>query len=270
MEDGRSEAELGHCTLIAFSRALTNYSQRGVVDEDGGVLLCASGSWIPVVGNCAFRIDPSVPAADLVGRADAYFATVGRGYGIKARDTGEDKDLEEASVASGLAAFGDGAPQMLCRGPLPDPPTVEGVAMRPVEDVVGLAAFVDVNAAAYATYGMPPETLVDLFDAPEAVLGDPSVHCVVAWRGAEPLATALVYESDGAASVQWVGTVPAARGAGLGALVTAEVTNLAFARGASSVTLQASSMGEPVYRGLGYETIYRYVDYVRWSAPTPR
>ena len=41
-------------------------------------------------------------------------------------------------------------------------------------------------------------------------------------------------------------------------------TNLAFEHGASSCTLQASPMGEPIYLRLGYETIYRYEEYVRW------
>ena len=78
----------------------------------------------------------------------------------------------------------------------------------------------------------------------------------------------MTYESDGVASLQWVGTVPAARGAGLGALVTVAATNLAFEHGASSCTLQASPMGESVYRRLGYETIYHYAEYVRWpTAP---
>jgi hypothetical protein len=61
--------------------------------------------------------------------------------------------------------------------------------------------------------------------------------------------------------------VPAARGAGLGALVTVAVTNLAFARGAASCSLQASPMGASVYQRLGYETAYHYEEYVRWPKP---
>ena len=55
---------------------------------------------------------------------------------------------------------------------------------------------------------------------------------VIAARGSTPVATAMIYESDGVASVQWVGTIPAARKSGLGALVTTVVTNLAFERDA--------------------------------------
>jgi GNAT superfamily N-acetyltransferase len=109
--------------------------------------------------------------------------------------------------------------------------------------------------------------LADLFDEPEALLDDPAAHLVVARRGAEPIATAMVYESHGVAGVQWVGTVPSARALGLGTLVTTYVTNLAFDRGASSVNLQASPMGESVYLRLGFETIFYYRDYVRWAQP---
>ena len=120
---------------------------------------------------------------------------------------------------------------------------------------------------AYATYGLPPETMAELCDRPVALVDDPAAHLVLARRGPEPIATAMVYESDGVAGVQWVGTVPDARTRGLGALVTTWVTNLAFDRGASSVNLQASPMGEPVYLRLGYETIYHYREYVRWARP---
>ncbi len=80
----------------------------------------------------------------------------------------------------------------------------------------------------------------------------------------------MTFESDGVASLQWVGTVPAARGAGLGAYVTTLATNLAFDRGASSCSLQASPMGAPIYRDLRYETIWHYAEYVRWPRPPGR
>jgi GNAT superfamily N-acetyltransferase len=156
---------------------------------------------------------------------------------------------------------------MLCRRRLPEVAPPEGIQLSRVDDEAGVRDFVDVNGQAYATYGMPPEALADLFETPGALLDDPATHIVLARRGAEALATAMVYESDGVAGVQWVGTVPAARSLGLGALVTTWVTNLAFDRGAAWVNLQASPMGEPVYLRLGYETIFRYREYVRWGRP---
>ena len=85
--------------------------------------------------------------------------------------------------------------------------------MRVVDDEAGVRDFISVNAEAYATYGMPAEVLADVFDEPAAVLADPAASIVVARRDDQPVATAMVYESDGVASLQWVGTVPAARAA---------------------------------------------------------
>jgi hypothetical protein len=70
--------------------------------------------------------------------------------------------------------------------------------------------------------------------------------------------------ADGVGCLQWVGTRTDAQHLRLGQLVTVWATNAAFEMGASSCTLQASPMGEPLYARLGYETIYHYRDYVRW------
>jgi GNAT superfamily N-acetyltransferase len=265
-----SEAQLGHRTLIAFNRALTHWSSRGALLESGGAVLCASGTWIPVVANGAFRSDDGLDASALVAAADAFFSGLKRGFTVKVRDSGEDDDLRVACLEGGLELFGDPVPEMVCRAPLPDAPAIDGVTVRLIDDDAGVRDFVSVNAEAYATYGMPAEVLVDVFDELGAVLEDSAASIVVARRDDQPVATAMAYESDGVASVQWVGTVPAARGAGLGALLTVMVTNLAFAHGASSCSLQASPMGASVYHRLGYETMYHYEEYVRWPEPAAR
>ena len=146
-----------------------------------------------------------------------------------------------------------------------------GRALRWVDDEAGVRAFIAVNAEAYGTYGTARRgPLDDLFDGPALLLDDPAASIVVARRAAEPVATAMTYESDGVASLQWVGTVPAARAAGWAHSSPCWATNLAFDHGASSCTLQASPMGEPIYLRLGYETIYRYEEYVRWPKPPGR
>jgi hypothetical protein len=265
-----SEAQLGHRTLIAFNRALTHWSSRGALLESSGAVLCAGGTWIPVVANGAFRSDDALNGSALVAAADAFFSGLQRGFTIKVRDSGEDDDLRAACLEAGLELFGDPVPEMVCRARLPDAPAIARVTVTLVDDDAGLRDFVSVNAEAYATYGMPPEVLVDVFDELGAVLSDPAASIVVARRDGQPVATAMVYESDGVASLQWVGTVPAARGTGLGALLTVMVTNLAFSHGASSCSLQASPMGASVYHRLGYETMYHYEEYVRWPKPAAR
>ena len=265
-----SEAQLGQRTLIAFNRALTHWSTRGALLESGGAVMCASGTWIPVVANGAFRSDDALQGSALVATADAFFGALQRGFTVKVRDSGEDDDLRVACLEAGLELFGDPVPEMICRTPLPDSPAVDDITVGVADDEAGMRDFISVNAEAYATYGMPPEALVDVFDEPGAVLADPAATVVVARRNDQPVATAMVYESDGVASLQWVGTLPAARGTGLGALVTVMVTNLAFDHGASSCSLQASPMGASVYHRLGYETMYHYEEYVRWPKSKAR
>jgi hypothetical protein len=258
-----SHLALVHSTLVAYSRALTRFSTRGSLEDHDGIVLCAGGTWIPMIANTAFRRERGVSPTELVSRADTFFGGLGRGYTVSVRDNGEDEDLRAACLAAGLELFGSETPDMVCAEPLPDRPAPPGIVLRNVDDEEGVRQFAAVNSAAYATYGMPPEVHPDLFDNPGAVLEDPAAHIVLASNESEPVATALVYESDGAATVQWVGTRPGSRTSGLGALVTVWVTNLAFGRGASSVSLQASPMGAPVYLKLGYETVHQHVEYVR-------
>jgi hypothetical protein len=265
-----SDAALGQANLIAFNRAMTRWSTKGALEEGDGCALCAGGSWLPVVSNGAFRISDTVSGSELLARAEAFFGGFARGFSVKIRDTGEDDDLRAACLAAGMEPFGAPVPEMLVRRPLPEPPEVEGLSVSWTEDEGDIGEFVAVNAEAYATYGMPAEVLPELFDQPDAVVDDPSAHVVLVRRDGTAIATAMTFESDGVASLQWVGTVPSERGSGLGALVTTLATNLAFARGASSCTLQASPMGEPIYRALGYETIHHFSECVRWPRPPGR
>jgi hypothetical protein len=262
-----NEVRLGHENLIAYSRATTQWASKGSLHDDGGALLFAGGSWIPVVGNGAFRTNDEVAPEALLAQADAFFARRKRGYSLKVRDNGSDDDLRAACEAHGLPAFGDPTPQMICHERLPTPSLPDGIVLRAVRDEQGVADFATVNGNAYSTYGMPAEVFVDMFDRPERLLADTNAVVVVAYRGAQPVATALTYLSGGVASLQWVGTVESTRHLKLGRAVTVWATNAGFDRGSSSVTLQASPMGEPLYAKLGYETLYHYHEHVRWNAP---
>src|SRR2546425_12556591 len=129
----------------------------GRVEERDGVLLFASGSTMPVLVNGAFRLHDDVVAAEVVAQADAFFRTLGRGYSVMVRDSGEDDDLGAACEAAGLTVFGAGGPQMVCRARLEDVAPENGVEIRTGASVGDVRDFVDVHAQAYATYGMAPE-----------------------------------------------------------------------------------------------------------------
>jgi hypothetical protein len=262
-----NEVRLGHENLIAYTRSTTQWASKGSLRDEGGALLFAGGSWIPVVGNGAFRTDEALKPDELLAQADRFFARRKRGYSIKVRDNGQDDDLRDACEAHGLPAFGDPTPQMICHQRLAAPSLPEGISLRAAHDEQGVADFAAVNSDAYSTYGMPAEVFADMFDRPGRVLADGDTTIVVAYQGTQPVATTLTFLSGGVASLQWVGTIAAARQMKLGRAVTVWATNLGFDRGATSVTLQASVMGAPLYLSLGYETRYHYHEHVRWTAP---
>jgi hypothetical protein len=262
-----NEVRLGHQNLIDYGRAATQWASRGSLLQDRSALFYAGGSWIPVVGNGAFRTDEAVEPTGFLAQTDAFFGRRKRGYSIKVRDNGADDDLQAACEAHGLALLGDPTPQMICFQRLDPPELPQGISLRAVHDEQGVADFAAVNADAYGTYGMPGDVFVHLFDRPQRLVADVQAAIIVAYKGEQPVATALTFLSSGVASLQWVGTVAAARQLGLGRVITVWATNSAFDMGATSVTLQASPMGAPLYTKLGYETRYHYREYVCWTAP---
>lgn len=91
-------------------------------------------------------------------------------------------------------------------------------------------------------------------------------HFAVECAG-EMVATSMLYLKDGLAGIYGVATRPEHRGKGLGAHLSAEPLRLAWSRGYRVGVLQASAMGAPVYRRIGYRTHGEMGLYVRVPGP---
>lgn len=262
-------AVAAHANHLEWMREMTRWSGRaGELVEADGLLLCASATRFPVSFNGVARLDPTTAAGEVLRRADAWFSTKDRGYSVVVFDRGgADDDLRAEVEGAGFSKISE-PPEMVLRAPLDDVDPPEGIELAWVDDCVGFSRFLAVCADAYGAIGMPAgvveEAIVDL-DA----FTTPWTHSVVALEGEEPLAAAQVILSHGIAGIYWVGTVTAARGRGLGEAVTRAVSNRAFELGARAVTLQASAQGEPIYRRLGFEAIYRYENWTRFDPPRP-
>ncbi len=169
---------------------------------------------------------------------------------------------------------------MVLRMPLEpaDPPKI--VELRPVQDVHGCNDFAAVVAAGYSVRAepaaettdlngaavingdpQPPEAATALFGEPRSLLS-PWTYAVVAYLEGEPVSCAVLYERDGVGGLYWVSTVQGARRRGLGELVTRATVNEGFRRQARLVVLQASTMGAPMYRRLGFVEVTRHRRYV--------
>ena len=258
-------AALAHASYVEFARETARWSgPQGELLERDGVLLYAAVSDFPVSMNGVIRLDPATPAAEVIDRAEAWFGERGRGYSLSTHDHGEgEPDLVTEAAARDLLTIMD-SPAMVCDARLSDGAAPAGVELRLARTPDDIAAFVAINNAAYQTLGMPAGVIAHAVTAPERVLA-PHVRTVIAWEAGEPLACAQIVLSHGIAGVYYVGTVEAARGRGLAELVTRTVTNLAFDLGAALVTLQASSMGDPIYRRMGYREVYRYTTHTRFA-----
>jgi ribosomal protein S18 acetylase RimI-like enzyme len=233
----------------------------GAVVDEGGVLFVAGAHPLPVLCNAVFRTGEGPAPAEVLARADAFFGARGRGYTAMVR-AHADRDLEQAAEAAGLRRFGS-SPAMVLERRLAEAEPPSGVALRRVAAADDARDFAAVNARAYATYGMPEDVGPAVLGSPAVTIG-PHIAAFVAYLDGAPAAAAMVIVTHGVAGIYWVGTVPEARGRGLAELVTRAAGNAGFALGARVAALQASVMGEPVYRRMGYVEVTRYLQLVRF------
>jgi hypothetical protein len=251
---------------LNYAEAMRELTRRagGTVLDDDGLLCFAAPHPLPVLANGVMRTGAVEPAA-VLARARAFFDARRRGFSVFIR-AHRDGDLRAACEAAGLHLSGE-SPGMVVGVRLPaGPPVPDGVAVGEVETEADVRDFAQVMADAYATYGMPPDVAPAVLPTLD-VLRAPHIASVLVRLGGRPAAGAMVIVTHGVAGVYWVGTRPEARGRGLAALATRRVTNLGFDRGARLGALQASVMGEPVYRRMGWVEVTRYPLFVQW-APT--
>ena len=159
-------------------------------------------------------------------------------------------ELELACAQAGM--FREEVPGMHCTLDEPvDLRTPDGLEYRPVttDDDAGLF-----TSVMLASFGMPDwlhEPLLGFFHG-----FDPSEFLnVVGWLDGRAVACGSTYLTGTTAGVYNIGTVPEARGRGIGYAVTAWLMEAARERGCSEAILHASAEGFPVYERLGYETV---------------
>ncbi|MFG1610177.1 GNAT family N-acetyltransferase [Actinoplanes sp. NPDC049265] len=122
---------------------------------------------------------------------------------------------------------------------MPGLTTPAGLTVEPVTGPRGVEEYVN---ACRTAFGLPDE----LHE------GRADMIRLVGRMDGRVVATAAVVLSDGVAGLYWIATAPEYRGRGIGAELTTAAMRIARDHGVDVATLQASSMGEPVYRRLGF------------------
>jgi GNAT superfamily N-acetyltransferase len=123
----------------------------------------------------------------------------------------------------------------------------------------------------------PDDGELDLVESPTPADFDPVIWAAYGWTGFRDAMPAFpddlhpylarhdghvaaclgIFDHEGDAGVQLVGTIPDARGRGLASTLMRRALVDARERGCTTTTLQATKMGEPVYSRLGYSDFGR-------------
>lgn len=259
-----ADAALLEACDLNYAEAMRDLTRRagGEVCDRDGLLLYAAADPFPALQDGVMRTLGRRPADEVLERAREFFAQRKRGFSVLVRAHADD-DLRAAATAAGMVQLGN-APGMVLDHRLAEPVPGDGVTLRRVGSEADAAAFGAVMGAAYESLGFPAHLPPRIFARPE-VLVAPHIAAFLAFAGDQPAAGAMTVVTHGVAGVYWVGTTPAARGRGLAELCTRAAGNAGFDLGARVAALQASTMGEPVYRRMGYVEVTRYPFFARFE-----
>jgi len=256
---------LGDQNLAAFNCELTRWQENYEIVESDDLIMTVGADAFPA-SNFVMRLgsDQRPVAGEMFDRLLTFYGKRRRGFNLYLRGH-VDAELENICEDRGMIRIGS-PPGMHLAAPLPEWALDRDVTVRVVADQEGMADFAAVTVASYKSLGLPEDTGRRLFARPERMCR-PHVLPVVAYDGGVPAAAAMAFLSHGIAGIYWVGTVETHRRRGLADQCTRLAGNQAFARGARQVVLQASPMGEPVYRTMGYREFTRYPWYMWFYQP---
>ncbi len=251
-----------HLNTIESSRRLFELDPGVEIERGEGWLFGAGRSTHPVISNAAFRSDDELDPREFVERARAFFTPRGRGFAIWTRaGTAEDAELIAAVEEAGLQNV-YAMPQMVLEGDAAtralasDVEPADEIELRRVSTEDDAAEYWRVAIESYADLGFPPEIFA-FYENNEYLWADGAAAFLANLDG-RPAGISMTIVSHGVAGIYWVGTTEEARGRGLGRMMTAAAIDAGFELGATSAALQASPMGESLYRQMGFETVFDY------------
>ena len=138
--------------------------------------------------------------------------------------------------------------------------------IREVESDEDLQVFMHVTKRAFEVSNRDHGVFLDILRS-LGVGSRSRYECYLGVLNGQPVATSMLFRAGGVAGVYWVGTVPEGRGKGVGTQMTMKPLIDARMAGLDTATLQATSMGEPVYQRIGFEDCFRYGVYIHKHVP---
>lgn len=175
------------------------------------------------------------------------------------RDT-QPADLDKYLTAHGFTTRGDGAGMAIDLKAIKEDvhPTI-GLVISEVKDGDTLKTWC---RTVRIGFDIPERADNDLYEwfSKDIELKQPCKFYLGSLDG-KPVASSMVYFGTGVAGLYFVATVPEARNKGIGFAISRRPLEEAFKMGYRAGILQASKMGEPVYRQMGFKEYCRIGSY---------
>ena len=140
--------------------------------------------------------------------------------------------------------------------------TLPGLAIMPVSDIPTLQEWTHTFMLGYE---LPPAWESSLLALMTGIGLEWPVRNYLGYLNGKPVATSNVFLGAGVAGVQFVATLPEARGQGIGAALTLAPLRETQPRGYRIGILQSSNMGYQVYQRLGFQRVCQ-MEHFYWSS----
>jgi hypothetical protein len=247
--------------MVAVYTADTRATPGGAVAETPGLVMCRTPHGT-VATNMAIVTGP-IDAPTIRARTRAFYGPTDSPFSVWTREHA-DARLEAELGAHGFHPIHREPGMVFLPGAGRPAPPAPDASILPVTDEAGRVEYARIMTRAFALYGAPEASTAEHFARLAALVG-PTTQAYLAYRSGRPVAGAVLYMAHGVGGIGWVGTLPEEFGRGYGRAVTWAVIAEGLRRGARFMSLQASPMGEPMYRRMGFTTPTHY----RWFlAPT--
>lgn len=216
-----------------------------------GAIRCSSVGVPMALFNQAFVFEE--PALDDLAQATSWLSARVVPFWVTTPDSVAGP-VAETAEAAGLNPTATTMPGMVY-APLADLPA-EAVGGAEILEVTESAQLDDFAMVASEAFGAPVEAAGTL--APASTLDDDRCCWFVGYVDGVPAACGQLFRTTDVAGVYAIGVREQFRRRGLGAAISTSVLTTGRDRGCSVGVLQASPMGAPVYRRMGFETFTQY------------
>ncbi|MBB6673641.1 GNAT family N-acetyltransferase [Cohnella nanjingensis] len=241
--------------LIAYMSALGRHVPGFECTRDGRLIRISADMPYPMFNRILETPTDLTAAAltSLIQRVQARYARRGSPMMWIDWDGEENPELAERLLGTGFALSGRIPGMGLALAEFKEEmPAIPGLAISSLTKAEEFEVYKAVSAQ---TFGLPLPLNALLVDAiaGEALRGDGRTVSYLAELDGVPVAIATSFNQGEVAGIYNVGTLPSVRGKGIGRAVTVHAVREARDAGASLAVLQASKMGEPVYRRIGFQ-----------------